>query len=379
VKRVILSGGGTGGHIYPALTIAHEIGELTEAEFLFVGTPKGMEARIIPQEGYAFAALPAEGLKRKITLENLRILMKTGTSLWKARSVLRRFRPDVVIGTGGYVCGPILLAAALERIPTMIQEQNVIPGVTNRILSHFVDVVALGYEDARSRFAKPGRCLWTGNPIRSDIVRADREESRKKLGIASSDFMVLTAGGSRGARTINRAMEGVHRHFRETPGICLYHVTGRGEYDRVCRDLDGVDGDGRFGAGSRLVPYQDDMPAALAAADLVIYRAGAVGLAELAARGLPSILIPYPYAAEDHQTYNARVLVAAGAAKMITDACLTADELIQDIEHMRLHPDELACMAKASAGLGHPEAGREIAETALKLADQRKEKLNGSY
>ena len=122
MKRVILSGGGTGGHIYPALTIAHEIGELTEAEFLFVGTPEGMEARIIPQEGYAFAALPAEGLKRKITLENLRILMKTGTSLWKARSVLRRFRPDVVIGTGGYVCGPILLAAALERIPTMIQE-----------------------------------------------------------------------------------------------------------------------------------------------------------------------------------------------------------------------------------------------------------------
>ena len=138
---------------------------------------------------------------------------------------------------------------------------------------------------------------------------------RKKLGIASSDFMVLTAGGSRGARTINRAMEGVHRHFRETPGICLYHVTGRGEYDQVCRDLDGVDGDGRFGAGSRLVPYQDDMPAALAAADLVIYRAGAVGLAELAARGLPSILIPYPYAAEDHQTYNARVLVAARSGR----------------------------------------------------------------
>lgn len=378
MKRVILSGGGTGGHIYPALTIAHEIKNLTESSFLFVGTPKGMEARIIPQAGYDFAPLPAAGLKRKLTAENLLVLMKTGASLWKARSVLRRFRPDVVIGTGGYVCGPILLAAALERIPTMIQEQNVIPGVTNRILSHFVDRVALGYEEARSRFAKPERCIWTGNPIRADIIHADRKTSREKLGIPLDDFMVLTAGGSRGARTINQAMEGVHRHFKETPGICLYHVTGRGEYDRVCRELGG-DESGRFGKGSRLVPYQNDMPAALAAADLVIYRAGAVGLAELAARGLPSILIPYPYAAEDHQTYNARVFVAAGAAKMITDACATADELIQDIEHMRLHPEELVCMAKASAGLGHPGAGRDIAEAALKLADQRKEKMNGSY
>lgn len=370
MKKVILSGGGTGGHIYPALTIAREIARIEDAEFLFVGTPNGMEARIIPGEGYRFAALPASGLKRRFTVENLKILMRTAGSLWKARKILSQFKPDVVIGTGGYVCGPILMAAALSHIPTMIQEQNVIPGITNKILSRVVDRVALGYEEAKTRFPHPEKCIYTGNPIRREILFAKRAESRKKLGISPDDFMVLIAGGSRGARSINTAMIGVHQHFADTDGICLYHVTGTDGYQAVRTALGNVTDDGHFGKGSRIVDYQKDMPTALAAADLVIYRAGAIGLAELGARRIPSILVPYPYAAEDHQTYNARVFVAGGAAKMIVDKYLTAEELIQDIAELKEDPELLISMAEASRKLGKIHAGEEIARMALALTDR---------
>lgn len=371
MKRIILSGGGTGGHIYPAVTIAREISRLTEAEFLFVGTKGGMESRIIPREGYDFAALPAAGLKRKLTLSNAASLMKAAEGLWKARSILKAFHPDVVIGTGGYVCGPILMTAALSGIPTMIQEQNVIPGITNRILCHVVDKVALGYKEAERRFSHPEKCVYTGNPIRPAVMAAHRDEARRRLDIGPHDFMVLIAGGSRGARTINRAMLEVHRHFEGEEGLCLFHVTGTGEYDAVCKALGTVDEEGRFGTASRIIAYENDMPSALAAADLVIYRAGAVGLAELAARGLPSILIPYPYAAEDHQTFNARVFVAQGASKMIVDRDLTGEELIQDISSLRKDRGALAIMAEASRSLGRPAAGAAIARMALSLTEKK--------
>lgn len=369
MKRVILSGGGTGGHIYPAITIAREIQRLEDTKILFVGTPNGMESHIIPDEGFDFASLSVSGLKRKLTPENIRILLKAAGSLWKARTILHEFKPDVVIGTGGYVCGPILMTAALSGIPTMIQEQNVIPGITNKILSRVVNKVALGYKEAQQRFPCPNKCVYTGNPIRREILSAKRADARKILGIPPDAFMVLAAGGSRGARTINNAMIGVHRHFEDKEGIYLYHVTGTAEFDRVVKELGSVTADGHFGKGSRLVSYQKNMPVALAAADLVIYRAGAIGLAELAARGIPSILVPYPYAAEDHQTYNARVFVAGGAAKMIVDKYLTAEELIQDITEMKMDPELLESMAESSRKLGKIYAGRDIAQMALDLAE----------
>lgn len=369
--RIILSGGGTGGHIYPAITIAKELEQLEKVEILFVGTPESMESKLVPKEGYAFQELPVSGLKRQLTLENIKILCKAAAGMWKAKMILKRFKPDVVIGTGGYVCGPIVMTAALSGIPTMIQEQNVIPGITNKILSRVVDRVALGYKEGKLKFPRPDKCVYTGNPIRPDIISAQRAESRKKLHIPPDDFMVLIAGGSRGARAINRAMIDVHTHFKDTPGICLYHVTGPLEYESVKNGLSASDG-GCYGMGSRLVKYEYNMPAALAAADLVIYRAGAIGLAELAARGLPSILIPYPYAAEDHQTFNARVFVAAGASKLIVDRFLTGSELIQDIENLSKNPDTLESMSLSAKKLGKLHAGRDIALMALEIAKKGK-------
>ncbi len=370
MKRIIVSGGGTGGHIYPALTIAREILAVEDAEILFVGTARGMESRIVPAEGFRFASLPAAGIQRKLTLSNVKSLGKAALGMWRAREILKTFHPDVVIGTGGYVCGPILMAAALAHIPTMIQEQNVIPGITNKILSRVVNRVALGYEEAQSRFPHPEKCVYTGNPVRRDVLTANRDDSREKLGISSDTFMVLVAGGSRGARSINTAMLGVHRYFRDAEKLCLWHVTGTDGFEDVKAKLGNVSETGAWGRASRIVRYQNDMPTALAAADLVVYRAGAVGLAELAARGLPSVLIPFPYAAEDHQTYNARAFADHGAADMIADKELTDEKLIHLIENLRNNPDALREMAAAALSLGKPQAGETIARMALELAEE---------
>ncbi len=369
MKRIILSGGGTGGHIYPAVTIAREILAMEpDADILFVGTARGMESRIIPAEGFAFRSLPAAGIQRRLTLSNFKALGKAAGGLWKARGILHDFKPDVVIGTGGYVCGPILMTAALSHIPTMIQEQNVIPGITNKILSRVVDRVALGYEEAKSRFPHPEKCVFTGNPVRAAVTEVDRGAARKKLKISEDTFMVLAAGGSRGARSINHAMQEVHRKFKDERNLCLYHVTGTDGFSAVKEALGDVTEDGRWGTASRIISYEKDMPTALAAADLVIYRAGAVGLAELSARGLASILIPYPYAAEDHQTHNARVFEKNGASIVISDKDLTGEALISHIEELKNAPKRLSEMAKAARKIGNIDAGRELAQMALALA-----------
>lgn len=371
MKRIILSGGGTGGHIYPALTIAKEISNIEEVKFLYVGTPHGMESRIVPKEGYPFEPLPAMGLKREITLKNLLVLLKTARSFGKASSIIRHFKPDVVIGTGGYVSGTILLAAALHHVPTLIQEQNVIPGITNKILSHFVDTICLGYSEAQHRFPCPQKCVFTGNPIRSDILSSSRGEARKALGLTDDQFMVLITGGSRGARSINQSMIPVHEYFKDDPSICLYHVTGSLGYKNVIDRLGFNDKD-VYSSSSRIISYEYHMPDIMAAADLIICRAGAVSLAELAARGLPSILIPYPYAAEDHQTFNAKVFAKAGAAVFIPDKELNGKKLIHEIETLKENTDKLHSMAAAAKGLGHIHAGHDIAAIALQLAERGK-------
>lgn len=367
MKRVIISGGGTGGHIYPAITIYKEIAAMTEAEFLYIGTERGLEASIVPKEGLPFRTLPVQGLARKLSLQTAVTLGKSVGSLFMANSIISEFKPDVVIGTGGYVCGPILMAAALRKIPTLIQEQNVIAGITNKILSRFVDVVAVGYEEAAASFSHCKRVIYTGNPVRPEVLIDSRSDGRRHFKLADSDFAVLIAGGSRGARSINNAMIEVHRHFKDRKGIKLIHVTGSAEYDRVLAELGAEDGNS-FSESSLILSYLHDMPKGLAAADLAVFRAGAVGLAELTVRGIPSILIPYPYAAEDHQTYNARSLVTAGAARMIVDKMLTGEDLIGEIEYFLENREELAHMASEAKTLGRPNAARDIAQLALEIA-----------
>lgn len=367
--RIIISGGGTGGHIYPAITIAREVAKLAAGcEILFVGTKDGLEADIIPKEGFAFETIEVRGLERRLSWQNVKTLFNTAGSVWNSARIIKKFKPDVVIGTGGYVCGPVLLAASLLKVPTIIQEQNVIPGITNKILSRFVDRIALGYQEAASYFkGKPEQIIFTGNPIRPEVMSATREAGLAELGLAAQKLTVLVVGGSRGARSINTAMNGVCKYFAGNPDIQILHVTGQNEYNSIVGNYkqSGIE---LSSVGNIIIkPYLYNMPLALAAADIAIFRAGAVGLAELTARGIPAILIPYPYAAENHQEFNAKALAKHGAAIVIADKELTDAKLIDAIKSLLDNPKELSNMAKKSKELGRPQAAKIIAQLAISL------------
>ena len=318
--KVVLSGGGTGGHIYPALTIAGALRRLDPAcEITFVGTRKGLEKDIIPRYGYPLEFINVAGFERHLGLGTLKSAGELLLGMKEAYSLLNRLDPDLVIGTGGYVCGPILFWAAMKRVPTCIQEQNAMPGVTNKILSRFVDEVFLGYQEGGRYFASHAKKIFTGNPVRREILEATREEGLKKFGLDPDKTTLLAFGGSRGART-----------------------------------------------------YLHDMPLALAAADLAVSRAGAIGLAELMVKGIPSILVPYPYATANHQEYNARALAAKGAAIVALDKDLTGDWLLGEVEKLLQEPERLETMHRSALRCAMPQAADAIAEEALALAERNK-------
>ncbi|VBB06219.1 n-acetylglucosaminyltransferase murg [Lucifera butyrica] len=367
--RIIMAGGGTGGHIYPALTIAKAIANrTTSCEILFVGTRNGLEADIIPKEGYPLQTIDVGGFERRLSWKNLMNVLKTMGSLWKSRQIIQQFKPDIVIGTGGYVCGPVLLAASILGIPTMIQEQNVFAGVTNKILSRFVDCVAVGYQEAVNCFAAPDKVVFTGNPIRPEVMSAVRDDAYAALGLSRDKFTILVSGGSRGAHTMNQAMLEVHQVFKDKEQIQILHVTGQNDYNYIVGNLKQRGIDVAKAGNSIIKSYLYNMPYALAVADLAIFRAGAIGLAELTARGIPSILIPYPYAAENHQEFNARVLEKNGAAVVIRDKELTGQLLAERIAQLTGNRAQLKTMAEASKRLGCPEAAETLAKLAFQLS-----------
>lgn len=363
VVKIIVSGGGTGGHIYPALTLINSIkAKRPDVEFLYVGTEKGLEADIVPKAGINFTALNLEGgLERHFTLENISRAANAIWSIKQAADIVKSFKPNVVVGTGGYVCGPILLAASLMKVPTLIQEQNAVAGVTNKILSKFVDKIAVGTQDALKNFPA-NKTTYTGNPIRAEVLAAKKEDGLREFNFTADKPIVLISGGSRGARSINDAMIDVLKVAAQKNSAQFLHVTGKGEFDFVTKKLADVDA-----PNIRIVPYLYNMPRAMAMADLAIFRAGATGLAELTARGVPAILIPYPYAAENHQEFNARALVDAGAARMILNKDLNAELLQKNLDELLFSPQTLKQMAKASLSLGKPNAADEIADMILNL------------
>ncbi len=361
--KIIVSGGGTGGHIYPALTLIDAIKDKRpNAEFLYVGTKKGLEADIVPKTGINFTALKLEGgLERRFTLENISRAANAIWSIKSASDIVKNFKPNVVVGTGGYVCGPILLAASLMKIPTLIQEQNAVAGVTNKILSKFVSKIAVGTRDALKNFPAD-KTTYTGNPIRKEVLAAKKIDGLKEFGFTDDKPIVLISGGSRGARSINNAMIDVLKAAAKKNSAQFLHVTGKGEFDSVKEKLADLDA-----PNIKIVPYLYNMPRAMAMADLAIFRAGATGLAELTARGVPAILIPYPYAAENHQEFNAKSLVEAGAARMILNKDLTAELLQKNLDELLVSPEKLKSMAAASLSLGKPNAANEIADLILDL------------
>lgn len=363
--KVILSGGGTGGHIYPALTIADQIKLLRpEAEITFVGTKAGLEKDIIPRYGYKLEFIDVAGFKRSFSIDTLRSGVKLMQGLKEAYSLLDKLKPDLVIGTGGYVCGPIVLLAALKGIPTCIQEQNAMPGVTNKILARFVKKVFLGYSEAEKYFGGSSKKIFTGNPIRNEITEIKRKDAVLELGLDPVKKTILVSGGSRGARSINQAMQYAELELSGRSDVQVLHATGEVNYECY---LNAMEQRGQIEDNIIIKPYLHNMPVALAAADLAVFRAGAIGLAELAVKGVPAILVPYPYATANHQEFNARAVEAAGAATVILDKELTGEKVLEEIEKLLINETQLETMKTAAKSLGRPEAAKEIARQALGL------------
>ena len=363
--KIIVSGGGTGGHIYPALTIASYLKEMSpEAEIIFVGTKEGLESDIVPRYGYPIEFLEVAGFQRKLSLGTFKSVLKLFSGLRDAHKLIKKIKPDLVIGTGGYVCGPILFLAAMQNIPTCIQEQNAMPGVTNKILAYFVKKVFLGYAQAASCFGGSSEKVFTGNPIRKEILEVSRETAIKKLGLDPLKKTILVSGGSRGARSINNAMVSVENALAGRNDVQILHITGEAGYENFVKQ---VEKNALMADNIQVFPYLHDMPLALAAADLAVFRAGAVGLAELMARGVPSILIPYPYATANHQEFNARAVEAAGAAVVILDKNLTGENLLRQIDSLLANDQQLEKMKAAAKDLGKPNAAKNIASQAVAL------------
>ena len=352
--KILLSGGGTGGHVYPAIAIANKIKEENpEAEIIFVGTEKGIESEIVPKYGYELKTVTVQGFKRKIDFENVKRVFKLFKGLEQSRKIVKKFKPDVVIGTGGYVSGPVLFNSSMSKVPTIVHEQNSFPGVTNKILAKMVTKVLTSFEDSPERFPEETRSklVLTGNPVRKEILISKKSVSRRKLGIQEDKKMVLCYGGSGGSRKINDSMKLVIRNL-VNDDIAFIYATGKNFYDGFISDINDLD----LKPYQKVVPYLEDMATALAACDIVIGSAGAISLAEITALGKPSIIIPKAYTAENHQEYNAKSVESKGAGIAILEKNLTPETLNETVYKLLGDRDLLLDMSNASKEIGKPEA-----------------------
>ena len=367
--KVLLSGGGTGGHVYPAIAIANKIKEENpDAEILFVGTEKGIESEIVPKYGYELKTVTVQGFKRKIDLDNVKRVVKLFKGLEQSRKLVKKFKPDIVIGTGGYVSGPVLFNAAMSKVPTVVHEQNSFPGVTNKILAKMVTTVLTSFEESHQRFPEGTRdkLVLTGNPVRKEILVARKSIARRNLGISEDKKMVLCYGGSGGSEEINEAMLLVIKNMvRED--VAFIFATGKLYYNDFIKAL----GDIPLKPYQRVMPYLDNMADGLAASDIVIGSAGAISLAEITALGKPSIIIPKAYTAENHQEYNAKSIESQGAGIAILEKDLTPERLNEVVFKLLGDKELLMDMANASKSIGKPQAIDLIYDEIMKAYNEK--------
>jgi UDP-N-acetylglucosamine--N-acetylmuramyl-(pentapeptide) pyrophosphoryl-undecaprenol N-acetylglucosamine transferase len=355
--RVVIAGGGTGGHLYPGIAVARElVRRQPDARVTFAGTSRGIESRVIPREGFELDILRSSGLKATSWAARLRGLLVLPLSALDAWRIISRRSPGLVIGVGGYSSGPVVMIAAIRGVPTLLLEQNAVPGLTNRLLAPAVSAAAVTFESTATYFGR--RAIVAGNPVRSEFV-SDRSAPAVR---AAGPPRVLIFGGSQGAHAINVAMVEAAPQLATHPGgMAITHQTGE-------RDLELVrDGYRRAGIEARVEPFLFAMDREIKAADLVVCRAGATTIAELTAAGRPAVLVPLPTAADDHQRKNAEVLGAAGAAEVVEQTDLGGGALATRIRALVNAPDRLAAMAAAARKLGRPDAVKVIADKAIEL------------
>ncbi len=358
--KVIMTGGGTGGHIYPAIAIADKIREKQpDAQILFVGTEKGLEKTLVPKNGYPIEFVTVSGFDRCNMLKNIKTAADLAKGLSQAKKIIKSFRPDVVIGTGGYVCGPVVRTAAKMGIRTYIHEQNAFPGMTNRMLEPYVDKVFMGFEKAGEYFKCPEKHIVVGNPVRKSFFTRTKQQARETLGIAEDEFMILSFGGSRGAGRINEAMLSVLREVNGMDKTSLYFGTGDVYYDDICREA------GKLCSISdnvHIMRYIDDMDNYLAAADVVVSRAGALSIAEICVCGKCAVFVPSPNVTGNHQYHNAKAVADKGGAILIEEKDLTDELLVSTIAELRADPAKVKAMGQAARKCAFDDSAETIYE-----------------
>ncbi len=365
--HILFAGGGTAGHINPALAIAGYIKEVNpETKISYIGTAKKLEAKLVPEKGYDFYTIDVAGFQRKISLKNIGrnivAVKKMFVSSSDSKKLLKKLKPDIVIGTGGYVSGPVVRAAQKLGIKTAIHEQNAFPGVTTKMLSKNADAVMLAMPEAEKYLELSKKPYITGNPVRGELVKMDRAVARERLGLDNRP-LVLSFGGSLGARPINEAVTGLIKKFNGSGKFHHIHATGKTGYETMLSNLSDI----KLSSETQIREYIDDMDVCMAAADLVICRSGAITLSELQVCGKPSILIPSPYVAENHQYHNAMTLKNAGCAEVIEEKNLSSESLISAVEQLLSSPDKINQMSQNAKNNAIIDANERIYDVIMNI------------
>lgn len=366
--KILFAGGGTAGHINPALAVANYIKEREkDTEIRFVGTKEGLESTLVPHSGYDIDIIKIHGFNRKLSFGTIKTMLEIPGAVLASKRIIKNFKPDIVVGTGGYVCGPVLYAAAKMGISTLVHESNAYAGITTRILARYVDVVAVGIEAAKERISDAKKVIFTGNPVRPSILSADSFSSRRKMGLDQRPFIVVF-GGSLGARDFNKAVVDWISSVADTGEYQILMGTGKNnQYESVLKRFRQNGTNIEENESITVSEYIYDMDIAMNAADLVVSRAGASTLAELTAIGKPAVLVPSPYVADNHQEHNARAVEKGGGAVVITEAELSSKTLNAVIEEVTKNSEILAEMKKGSAAMGVPDAVERIYRQMLQM------------
>jgi UDP-N-acetylglucosamine--N-acetylmuramyl-(pentapeptide) pyrophosphoryl-undecaprenol N-acetylglucosamine transferase len=356
--RFLFAGGGTGGHLYPAIAVADEIKRLKpESEIIFVGTKSKIEGRVIPKLGYGFKSIWIKGFARKFNIENLLFPVKLFVSLIQSLFISFRFKPRVAIGSGGYVAGPAIWGASVLGAKVILMESNSYPGVTTRLLERYADEVHITFDDSKKYLRKPDKIKVTGNPVRSELGSSTKKESKKSFGLDENKFTVLVLGGSLGAASINNSVAEFVEEL-EKKSLQIIWQTGKNYYHSYKNiNLDSV----------KILDFIEDMNKAYSACDLLVARAGATTIAELTVLGIPSILIPSPHVAENHQYYNAKSLAGNSAAVLIKDSdvkSLLKDKILEVVADKKL----LNSLSENAKRISKPNAANVIAKSAINFA-----------
>lgn len=351
--KVIISAGGTGGHIYPAVAIIEELKRRDEnIDVLYIGTKNGMESELIPNLGINYKSIDAMGLPRRINKKFFKSIFTLLKGLKEAKKIIKEYNPDVVIGTGGFVTGPVLYQAHKLGKYTIFHEQNSYPGITNRILSKYVDAMGVTFEESKKFFKNSEKCVVTGNPIRNRFKNLDRKTSMEFFGFNENSKVVFSFGGSNGSEDLNNAMLGVIKKLNGNDKISVIHVTGKLHYDNFINELKDI----KIENNIKILPYLTEMDMAYGATDLVITSSGAITLAEISMIKLASILIPKAYVTENHQEFNARAYENIGASNIILEKDLNSDVLYDNILSIIFNDEKLNTMKENSSALATPNA-----------------------